>query len=232
MRYISDKKMAMVPPEHAVETAVRYFFYNWMCGLQPTLSIQTLNDGNFSINVGVTTCLPVIKDNVTSTPRRKRSGKAARKRRKEHRAYKSENSSNGSSSDVIMSEPTEVAVNVGNNILNTDMVTHSTVSHEVITEDLIDLTDSSTNAIFREETLDYSSGYSSGVSSDYKLGSSEFSSIAIPSNQPGTSDQTQVELMLYSMVKELYSRTFKTEFLGYGHGQDPTVCSRPAVGRP
>ena len=218
----------MVPPEYAVETAVRYFLYNWMCGVQPTLSIETMNDGNFSINVCVTTCLPVIKDNVTSTPRRKRSDKAARKRRKEQRACKSEESSNISSSEVTMSKPTEVAVDVGNDVLSTDMVAYSTVSDDAITGDLIDLTESSTNATFKDEQLD-----SSDVTTDYKLESAKSSSSARPPEQPGTSsDQSQVELMLYSMVKELYSRTFKTEFLGYGHGQDPTVCSRPAVGRP
>ena len=36
--FFRRSKMAMVPPEYAVETAVRYFLYNWMCGLRPTLT--------------------------------------------------------------------------------------------------------------------------------------------------------------------------------------------------
>ena len=78
--------MSMVPPEYAVETAVRYFFYNWMCGLSPTLALKIQSDGNLSIDVGVTSS-PVLSQ---QTPhRRKRSGHGSRRRRKEKRAYKS-----------------------------------------------------------------------------------------------------------------------------------------------
>ena len=217
----------MVPQEYVVETALQYFLYNWMCGLQPTLSVETLNGGNFSINVGVTTFQPDTSHSTsTPRPRRKRSGNAARKRRRERRACKSAGSSNVCTSEFTMSEHPEEAGDVEGGILSTAC---STFSEDAITYDLIDLTASPT---FTNEQLDYNN-----VTTDYRLKNAESISIARPSDQSGpSSDQSQVEIMLYSMVKELYYRTFKTDYdkkiLGYGQCQDPTVCSRPAVGRP
>ena len=63
-----------------------------------------------------------------------------------------------------MSKPTDVAVDVGNDVLSTDMVAYSTVSDDAITGDLIDLTESSTNATFKDEQLGYSD-----VTTDHKL---------------------------------------------------------------
>ena len=56
-------------------------------------------------------------------------------------------------------------------------------------------------------------------------------------DQISSSNPAPAELMmLHSLVKELYLRTCPTEyddqFPGYGHSQDPGVCSRPVVGRP
>ena len=74
--------MAMAPEEYVVQSAVRYFFHNWICGLRPSLSLETANDGTLSIHASVQ-CSP-FKQPINSTcdaPRRKRSGRGSRKSR-------------------------------------------------------------------------------------------------------------------------------------------------------
>ena len=97
----------MVPPEYAVETAVRYFFYNRMCGLSPSLSLYTMNDGSLSIDVSVK-CSPVPQSRNTS--RRKRSGNGSRRRRREQRGVQSRETSNlfaSTESSVLKSSMTD-----------------------------------------------------------------------------------------------------------------------------
>ena len=94
--------MAMAPEEYVVQSAVRYFFHNWICGLRPSLSLETANDGTLSIHASVQ-CSPFIQpiNSTCDAPRRKQSGRGSRKRRKKQRAFKSSSASSDITSTVL-----------------------------------------------------------------------------------------------------------------------------------
>ena len=65
--------MAMAPAHYAVESALRYFFHEWNCGLQPVLNLETLPNGDISINmkINIPATATVQQNGSTSTDRRR-----------------------------------------------------------------------------------------------------------------------------------------------------------------
>ena len=76
-----------------------------MCGLSPTLSFQSVNDGSLSIDVSVK-CSPVPQSRNAS--RRKRSGNGSRRRRREQRDVKSRKTSTVETSNLFASTESTV----------------------------------------------------------------------------------------------------------------------------
>ena len=222
-------KMAVIPPEYAVEAAVRYFFYNRMCGLTPTLTLKTEEDGNLSIDVGVT--CPTIPHQPQFAPRRKRSGQGARRRKKEQRACNAnERTSNIVKSETILPEPSmtaEAAVNVDADIdvsvterpllsrpeqssefLHVPYTYDTSSSNGVMTSDLIDFTTCLPNApISNEQSSQLEETELIVEQKNSILSTSDAEHPSSTNSKKACSSSPHVELMMYAMVKELYRRT-------------------------
>ena len=78
----------MAPVQFAVESAVRHFFQQWFSGMQPMLNLETLPNGDITIDIK-TRCSAADQHNDnschTNLHQTKRSGKGSRKRRKKRR---------------------------------------------------------------------------------------------------------------------------------------------------
>ena len=206
----------MAPEEYVVQSAVRYFFHNWICGLRPSLSLETANDGTLSIHASVQ-CSPFIQpiNSTCDAPRRKQSGRGSRKRRKKQRAFKSSSASSDiTSTETTVLEPMIAAEEaVTFNTSNCDStVLADDFSTEFIDEDQLSFssdTDRLMKAVITEDLIDF-----------------DAPELLIPNRQMFQNDTTaehfqppslpptgrlcsseHYELMMYSMVKELYSRT-------------------------
>ena len=222
--------MSMVPPECAVGTAVHYFFYNWMCGLSPTLSLKTLSDGNLSIDVGVI-CSPVLSQE--TPPRRKRSGHGSRRRRKEKRAYKSnETFCHTVSTETNLPESGTTAVEaVDVNVINKDVdvpvtelssLSMSNQSQELLyvpntddmfysdermTDDLIDLSTCLPNEPILTDGLHQPDEITCIDEWKDPTFSTPVTKSPLTISENASLSSPHIEAMMYAMVKELYRRT-------------------------
>ena len=223
----------MSPEEFHVQSAVRYFIHNWLCGLQPELSVKTSLDGTLSINVNVQ-CSPASH---YSTPRRKRSGRGSRRRRMKQRACNSTDESlygnYVASKDSTLLERS-IAVEEAATVDTVHCVPSADLQHDEIC----------TNSDFDMEMQQLSTSHSISdqnlesicVPPDDRFGSyngevivgdliqlddslpivseqvfqKDISATARSSQLPGSLSspvQPQFEVMMYNMVRELYTRT-------------------------
>ena len=221
--------MAMVPEDFVIQSAVGYFLHNWMCGLRPELAIKTLNDGRISIDVHVQSMPSSQPSHYTCSPPRKRSGQRSRKRRKERRAFNSTDMSSStisaesmelkhSTTGVEESAPVKSSRNVSPTSLNHYEVDVN-ADFEVQVQQLPNLLSDSDSYHSIEFSNQSSSHSQKIIGSTYPEETAVEDLIQLDDStpsQPSSSlfqessiltSQPQSELMLYNLVRELYTRT-------------------------
>ena len=77
----------MADPTIVIEQAIRYFLNQWYCGLEPTLYLKTLSNGEICVNTNVKS-LEAILNSQQLVRSHRRSGRHSRQRRSVQRSQK------------------------------------------------------------------------------------------------------------------------------------------------